>query len=115
MVFVGNALSDARDKALPDPGNTPGTERVAPLIPPVKISHDRNPFGIRGPEGEIGALPASRGQDTASEFFIEPVMTPFIKKMEVLIRKDIQIIQHGFLGIHGKQTSLARFVRSFMG
>jgi hypothetical protein len=54
--LVRHPSFDPGNEAFPDSRLSPGPEKMAGWLPPVKISHHRYSFGVGSPDRKIGSL-----------------------------------------------------------
>src|SRR6267143_4803338 len=85
VVFVGIAMPDLWNKALPDARLAARIQLVARLVPTVERAHDINLFRIRGPYGEVGAFGSIDNPCMRAQTLVQLQVAAFVKEVQVVI------------------------------
>ncbi len=84
VIFIYGALADTRQEAFPEAGLSARRQRMAGFFPAVEIAHDKNLFGVRGPDGKIRPGLSVGLHDMGAQFVIESEMIAFVKEIQVI-------------------------------
>ena len=85
MVFVGIAMPNMWNKALPDARLAARIQLVAGLVPTVKRAHNINLFRIRRPYGEVGAFGSIDDACMRAKTLVQLQVTAFVKEVQIVI------------------------------
>ena len=85
VILVKCPITDFGEKPFPDPRLCPGLERVAALVPVVKIAHDKNLRGIGCPDRKLSTTYTFVVDHMSAQFVVESEMAALVKKVEILI------------------------------
>jgi hypothetical protein len=95
MIFVMGPFSDPGDESFPYARSVFTVfELMAFLVPAVEISHDGDPFGIRGPDGKTGPHSGIGSDYVRTQFLIQFYVVALLEDIDVIIRNDAHVISH---------------------
>lgn len=83
LIFVGRSLPETGDEDLPHPRRATLAHGMAAAVPDVEVANNRDPLGIRGPDGKMRAIGAFMRDDMRAQHLPQAAVRALAKQVFV--------------------------------